>query len=453
MDKQAVLRRLASGKPLFCSFPFVTEKRIIGTEIEFGSVLHANAGALEEDPRLPEVLLNGGEVYVDNGHLEYAGPEVSNAVSAVAYYEAGKLLCQNEGYCAKLYCHNRDGYGETFGAHENYFTCAPRATWKQLIPFLVTRTILCGSGWINPSGEFEISQRASQITCAFSEGTTYNRGVINLRHEPHAMVPGWERMHVIVGDAGMSEVSTLLRLGIMSLMVEMLECGAVPHIRYTLSQVATDIRGISVRREHWCLTGVESNTQSSLDILYVYLERAKRLFLHRDSVTDAILYVWEDTLTRLSKNPMELWRRLDWVLKHRLLELWKNEQPNWTPPELQSQDMEYHNLHPLDGLYYALHQQMEHVVSDELIRTACFEPPGDTRAFLRGKMVQHLRKEGGRRALCTDGWQELKVVDVARSGRYYYPPDRLSTCYASYPIPDPCETYESLLPKIVEKLS
>lgn len=93
MDKQTLLTRLASGEPLFCSFPKVKEKRIIGTEIEFGSIPHANRLALEEDPRLPMVLSNGGEVYVDK-HLEYASPEVPDAVSAVAYYEAGKLICQ-----------------------------------------------------------------------------------------------------------------------------------------------------------------------------------------------------------------------------------------------------------------------------------------------------------------------------------------------------------------------
>lgn len=451
MDKQTLLTRLASGEPLFCSFPKVKEKRIMGTEIEFGSILHPKGLALEENPRLPAVLSNGGEVYVDK-HLEYASPEVSNAVSAVAYYEAGKLICQDGGYCAKLYCHNNDGYGGTFGAHENYFTCAPREAWKQLVLFLVARTILCGSGWINQRGEFEVSQRASHVTCAWSEETTYNRGVLNLRREAHASVSGWDRMHVILGDAGMSQVSTLLRVGPMILMVEMLECQEVPQIPYDMSQAATDIQGISIFRGHWQLTGTKSKGQSAIDILHVYLERAKRFFAHRDLVTDAILFIWEDTLTRLLKDPMGLWRRLDWVMKHHLLELWKSEQPNWTNVELQSQDMEYHNLHPIDGLYHAIHDQMEHIVSDELIRVACTEPPSDTRAFLRGKVVQHLVKEGGRHALCADGWQELRVVDAPYSGRYFHPLDRPPRCYARYSTPNPCETYEHLLPAILKEL-
>lgn len=260
-------------------------------------------------------------------------------------------------------------------------------------------------------------------------------------------------MHVILGDAGMSQVSTFLRVGTMSLMVEMLEREAVPHIPYDMSQVADDIQGISAYRCHHRLTGTKNKEKSAIEILHVYLERAKQLFSHRDLVTDVILFVWEDTLMRLSKNPMGLWRRLDWVLKHRLLELWKIEQPNWTNVELQSQDMEYHNLHPLDGLYYALHDQMEHIVSDELIRVACTEPPSDTRAFLRGKVVQHLAKEGGRRALCANGWQELQVVDAPYSGRYFDPLDRPLGCYVRYPTPNPCETYEHLLPEILKELN
>ncbi len=459
MDKAGILDVLARGMPLFESLPRVEKKRICGTESEYGVAVDDLGSPIIDTKRLPVLLHNGGEVYRDCNHVEYASPEVSNAVAAVAFYEAGKVICWRNAYSPRLYCNNNDWQGQTFAAHENYFTCAPRTKWHKLVPFLIARTILCGAGWVNEDNKFEISQRASHIYCAMSENTLDNRGVVNLKWEPLADVPGWDRLHIICGDAGMSQISTFLRIGTMSLVLEMLELGVLPDIQYDDSKASSDIRRLSRQERDWRLEGVMRGPKAAVELLGCYLEQAKSFFSHRDSVTTSILAVWEDTLERLLQNPMSLWRRLDWVAKLTLLEAFKENVPNWNPEWLRSQDMEYHNLDPEKGLYMLFRRRMERLVSDELILDSVNEPPTDTRAYIRGKIAEHLSHSGGTLSLCANAWQHLVVVDDRELAGYRVvfqqgesEVDLRAPCRLFQEIPNPFYTYEHMLKGLTSKL-
>ncbi len=458
MEKTELLARLESRIPLFETLPTVAyrQKRIMGTESEYGV-----ANRPEEDipiitsSRLPAMLQNGGEIYEDRGHVEYASPETSNPVSAVAYYEAGKVVAWRNRYSPKLYCNNTDWYGNAFGAHESYFTDAPRAEWPRLIPFLIARTVLCGSGWFNHLGCFEISQRAHSIFFAQGSETTGNRPVLNLRQEPLAEVKGFDRLHLICADGNMSEVSTFLRLGTMSLVLKMLEIGALPEVPYNEALAEQDMRHLSCKTREWNLTGLTRAPRGALDLLALYLERAQRIFAHQDEVTDALLIIWNDTLEKLARNPLSLWRRLDWVAKLYILQIFAGEEGRATHEWLRSQDMAYHSLNPADGLYYHLAQsgEVERVVSDTLIVTAADEPPADTRAYARGKIAQWLEEQGGAFALCANSWAHLTIVDASARG---YP--RVQTVqhpkqYISERVSDPRETYGHLVGQIKKQLS
>ncbi|TSC83825.1 MAG: proteasome accessory factor A [Parcubacteria group bacterium Gr01-1014_17] len=454
MDKNTVFAKLASRTPLFDIMPMVARKRIMGTESEYGvqNTLLGDNPIIAYD-RLPAMLQNGGEVYEDRGHVEYASPETANIVAAVAYYEAGKVICHRERYSPELYCNNNDWYDNTFGAHENYFTCAQRAVWPRLIPFLIARTVLCGAGWVNEKSRFEISQRAHTICQAQHPDTTTNRPVLNLRPESLARVKGFDRLHLICGDATMSEVSTFLRLGTTSCILEMLELNALPEITYNETYAPADIKMISNRE--WHLRGVTSGPRSVLALLALYLERAIELFSHRDEVTDALLIIWEDTLHKLESDHQKLWRRLDWATKLFLLNTFDAVVNDSTGDWARAQDMAYHSLNPKEGLYYYLAQQgeMERIVSDELIVHAMYEPPSDTRAYARGKTVQLLEERGGERVLCANSWDHLSIIDVAASGynRVIRTPNPRR--YLSIPMPDPRETYTHLVEKVRKELS
>lgn len=456
MDKTTILAKLELREPLFDILPAIARKRIMGTESEYGvHTTTIDAKPVIASERLPTMLTNGGEVYEDCGHVEYASPETSNPVAAVAYYEAGKVICWNARYSPALYCNNNDWNEHTFGTHENYLTTAPPTWWPRLIPFLVARTVFCGAGWLNCHNGFEISQRARAMRCAQGTETMGNRAVLNMRREPLVgKIPGLERLHLICGDATMSEVATLLRLGTTSCVVEMLEMGALPSVAYNADSAPDDMQAVS--RRDWVLRGVTQGPRDALELLMLYYERTATLFAHRDFVTDVVLAIWKDTVEKLARDPLLLWRRLDWVAKVFLLHTFKEEAGNEASADaLRSQDMEYHSLNPAEGLYYYLTQsgEMERVVSDALIIRATHEPPPDTRAFARGRIVQWLDDHGREHALCADSWDCLTIVDAAARGypRIHRVPDPRR--YLSLPIPNPRKTYAHLVTHIQRTLA
>ena len=425
-DRSLILKTLEQRVPLFNTWPRPEVVRIGGDECELAN-LDQCGNADAEFHRLPVITANGGRIYKDMGHVEFCTPETSNPVARTAYIEAMKRYCFRERYAHKLYCHSVDGCGNTFGgSHENWFTCAFRRDWPRLIPFLIARTLIAGSGnWIKLNGTptYEISQRARFIVSDVSEDTTCNRGIINTRPEPLSEVKGWDRMHVIYSEPTMCEVATFLKIGLMSLVVELMEIHALPSIKYDQEKAVSDLHRISLKMGGWFLDGVTKGPKGAAELLGCYVARARELFWGRDEVTNAVIVVAEDTLERLALNPMKfLFGRLDWVTKYEVLRLVLEEFPDHIKDEfewLRSQDMEWHNLNPADGLYYGLRQtrQVERIVSDELIAEAMEEPPADTRAFVRGKTQQLLKMEGRGRELHNCAWEDLWVVD-AKVNRY-----------------------------------
>ena len=76
---------------------------------------------------------------------------------------------------------------------------------------------------------FQISQRADFFEVEVGLETTLKRPIINTRDEPHADPEKYRRLHVIIGDANMSEVSTYLKLGTTSLVLAMIEDRFLDH--------------------------------------------------------------------------------------------------------------------------------------------------------------------------------------------------------------------------------
>ena len=131
----------------------------------------------------------------------------------------------------QLYKNNTDNKGASYGSHENYLMRreTPFADIvRHLTPFFVTRQVVCGAGrvgiGVDGRGDgFQISQRADFFEVEVGLETTLKRPIINTRDEPHADPEKYRRLHVIIGDANMSEVSTYLKLGTTALVLAMIE--------------------------------------------------------------------------------------------------------------------------------------------------------------------------------------------------------------------------------------
>ena len=366
----------------------------------------------DEEVGLANVILtNGARLYVDHAHPEYSTPEVTDPRAAVVWDKAGERLMAEAGELAgatyntafALYKNNTDGKGASYGCHENYLmsrgTPFPRIV-THLTPFFVSRPVVAGAGRIGLGQEtrehaYQLSQRADFFEVEVGLETTLKRPIINTRDEPHADAERYRRLHVIVGDANLSEVSTYLKVGTTALVLDMIEADwfAEP---LTLLDPVVAMHQIShdptLRRTVQLADG---RTITGVELQEAYYEQAARFLAHRgdgqhDPLTTDVMTRWGDVLDRLRRDPMSLAGELDWVAKLALLEGYRDRDGlGWEHPKLSLVDLQYHDLRPRRSLYQRLVDsgRMTRLVTDTEIARAVTQPPEDTRAYFRGRCL------------------------------------------------------------------
>ncbi|MGP4099058.1 Pup--protein ligase [Nonomuraea sp. KM90] len=382
-------------------------------------------------------LPNGARLYLDVGsHPEYATPECDNVIELVTHDKAGERILEGllvdaekrlreEGIAGDIYLfkNNTDSAGNSYGCHENY--CVGRhgefgRLADVLIPFLVTRQIICGAGKVlqTPRGAvYCVSQRAEHIWEGVSSATTRSRPIINTRDEPHGDAERFRRLHVIVGDSNMSETTMLLKVGATDLVLRMIEAGTVMRdmslenpIR-AIREVSHDMTG---RRRVRLANGREA---SSLEIQQEYLSKAKDFVDRRggDAIAHRVLELWERTLNAVDTGNLDLVsREIDWVTKYQLIERYRKKYDlPLSSPRVAQLDLAYHDIHRKRGLFYLLQRRgsVERVASDIKIFEAKSVPPQTTRARLRGEFI---RKAQEKRRDFTVDWVHLKLNDQAQ---------------------------------------
>src|SRR5256714_2804304 len=236
------------------------DRRIFGLETEYGvTCTYRGQGRLSPDEvarylvrrvvswgRSSNVFLrNGARLYLDVGsHPEYATPECDSVPDLVVHDRAGERILEgllvdaekrlhDEGIAGEIYLfkNNTDSAGNSYGCHENYLVSRHGEFGRLadvLIPFLVTRQLICGAGKVlqTPRGAaFCLSQRAEHIWEGVSSATTRSRPIINTRDEPHADAERYRRLHVIVGGSNMNEGTTPLKVGSADNVLRMIEAG------------------------------------------------------------------------------------------------------------------------------------------------------------------------------------------------------------------------------------
>src|ERR1700677_1358527 len=111
----------------------------------------------EEPPGNGGFLLNGGRVYIDMGHMEYASPQCLSLRDMVAYDIAGDMMLHSAveemgaTHRVSFLKNNIDHHtGATFGCHENYLMGRDLQFHPEilgtLLSFLATRQIFTGAG-------------------------------------------------------------------------------------------------------------------------------------------------------------------------------------------------------------------------------------------------------------------------------------------------------------------
>ncbi len=318
------------------------ERRIFGLETEYGvTCTYRGQRRLSPDEvarylfrrvvswgRSSNVFLrNGARLYLDVGsHPEYATPECDSVTDLVAHDRAGERILEgllvdaekrlhDEGIAGEIYLfkNNTDSAGNSYGCHENYLVSRHGEFGRLadvLIPFLVTRQLICGAGKVlqTPRGAvYCLSQRAEHIWEGVSSATTRSRPIINTRDEPHADAERYRRLHVIVGDSNMNEVTTLLKVGTADIVLRMIEAGVVMRdlslenpIR-AIREVSHDITG---RRKVRLANGKEV---SALEIQQEYLAKATEFVERRggDQAAKRVVELWGRVLNAVESGDLE----------------------------------------------------------------------------------------------------------------------------------------------------
>ncbi len=383
-------------------------------------------------------LRNGARLYLDVGsHPEYATPECDDIIDLVTHDKAGERVLEglvvdaerrlrDEGIAGDVYLfkNNTDSAGNSYGCHEN-FLVGRHGEFSRLadilIPFLVSRQIICGAGKVlqTPRGAvYSVSQRAEHIWEGVSSATTRSRPIINTRDEPHADAERFRRLHVIVGDSNMSETTTLLKVASTDLVLRMIEAGVVMRdltlenpIR-AIREISHDMAGL---RKVRLANGREA---TALEIQAEYLNKATDFVDRRElhtPVVDKALDLWERTLKAIESQDLALVEReIDWVIKYTLIDRYRSVHGlPLSHPRIAQLDLAYHDIHRGRGLYYLLERRgaVARVTSDLRVFEAKSVPPQTTRARLRGEFI---RKAQERRRDFTVDWVHLKLNDQAQ---------------------------------------
>ncbi len=452
-------------------------RRIFGTECEYAPVYHRPSYCLQEQecredlleyqktiaarmmaaagsmqlPMAGEFLGNGGRLYVDRGgHPEYATPECLSVADLVAHELAGDRLVRElaDAVSARegeirlhVYKNNVDCYGHTYGGHENYLVSARGMEHiSRLIPFLATRQIYAGAGKVMTVPQdgvfgFQISQRADFFDCTYSDRTSEVRGIINIRKREITRADQDRRLHLIIGDSNMAQYTLGLKIGTLLLMLRLLEEGALDEA-FELASPAAALKAVS--RDLNAGLAVQHHGRgavyTALDIQSIYLEKALQFYAAHpaDPETERWLGIWSQVLhglkdlevrlpeAALERDDADLRRRIDWVLKLWLLD--RSRSKGADQGQLKSLDLKYHDLNPASGLYercLAL-DLVDRLIPDKDIAKARREPPRDTRARLRGRVV---RQTFGRNvAVEVENWERIRIRarNVDREARHCF---------------------------------
>lgn len=404
------------------------ENRIYGLENEFGLIFSSRErnsvplerilgylfeGIISNSWSSNAFLPNGARFYQDTGcHPEYATPECDNIFDLVVYDKAGERILEESLILAEhrmiedgimgdifIYKNNTDSAGNTYGCHENYLVARHIDFWRfseRLIPFFVTRQIFTGAGKIQREcGKtfYAISQRSQHINQKISCSTTSSRSIINTRDEPHADAEKYRRLHIIVGDANMSEYTTYLKVGTTALILRMIEDG-YPVKGLDMDDPVKSIKDISKDLTLKKTVRMENGRAfTPVEIQKSYLEMVQSYFYHKekDEIVEDILHQWEFVLRKLEDNPFELTGYIDWITKYEMIESYMSKKDcDLDDARIAMIDLQYHDIKRDRGLYYLLEREgmVERIVEDEEIEYAMEYPPQNTRAKLRGDFIR-----------------------------------------------------------------
>lgn len=370
----------------------------------------AGTNTTDNHLRADRMLPNGARLYNDHGHPEYSTPETSDLLTLVAADKAGERIMQElavkrsdvTGTLVSLQKNNSDGNGASYGTHESYQalrSVAIDAFIRDLPAHFATRILYTGAGktGCEETGvrgvDFQLSQRADFFKVIASVDTLYNRPLVNTRDEAHDDPAQLRRIHVICGDANLSETATFLKCGTTHLVLRLIEDGVdLSHI--ALADPLAAIKEISRNPLTLPVLALkDGNFTTALEVQYSLLGLCRR-YEGTDAQTDLVLHTWKSFLDNYAADPLSVADRADWAAKYTLLTQFAAEEGvDFKSDIIQSLDIAFHDIDPDAGLHYALLDagDVKTLVTDDAVNYLMEQPPHDSpKAIIRGYIARYL---------------------------------------------------------------
>jgi proteasome accessory factor A len=371
----------------------------------------------QDNMAINKVLPNGARFYVDHAHPEFSTPECSNVLDLLRYEKAGERILNlsrigaNQvlpaGRSIIIYKNNSDQKGNSYGYHENYLMDRRtpfQSIVEQFTAFLVTRQIFCGAGKVGSENgaeyvPYQISQRGDFFETEIGLDTMVKRPIINTRDEPHADRDRYRRLHVIVGDANMSEYTTYLKVGTAMLVLYMIGDGFLTDDL----ELRNPVRAMqAVSHDPTCKVQIplkNGKRMTPVEVQWLYHAAAQRYVdtvAQMDDSLKVVVEEWGSVLERLADDPMQLHREIDWVMKlHLITNYMDRRHSDWSDPRTAMMDLQYHDIRPDKGLYHVLERSgaARRVITEEHIVRSMEDPPEDTRAYFRGQCLKKFKHQ------------------------------------------------------------
>ncbi len=413
----------------------------VGWDFEDESPANDARGYAEFESLAPEiethlvnaVLTNGARYYVDHAHPEISTPECLDALEVLRFDVAAERIVVRSMEAVRstlppgeeivLYKNNSDRKGNSYGCHENYLLDRETPFGRivtHVTPHFVSRQVMCGAGKVGTelvgtssrSVPFQLSQRADFFEEQVGLETTLKRPIVNTRDEPHADSRRYRRLHVIVGDANLAETATFLKVGTTALVLAMID----DEFMLTDLTLADPVQALQLVSQDLTLRLplelADGRRMTALDMQWSHHERARKYgetvgfdLVGGPDVNTRVLDEWEQTLSALERDPLELADRLDWPAKLRLCEGFMDRHGcDWDDPRLAAMDLQYHDMRPDRSLHRRL--GLRRLTTDAETERAMTEPPTGTRAYFRGRCLQRYPS-----AIVAANWDSL-VFDV-----------------------------------------
>jgi len=377
-------------------------------------------GAVQGTSMFPEVetampnmvLTNGARYYVDHAHPEVSTPECRRPSEVVLFDRAAEEVIRDSmlhaaktmGNGSELiaYKNNSDGKGNSYGCHENYLidrSIQFEKVAKYIVSHFITRQVFTGAGKVGVEAQregelpvaFQLSQRSDFFEEFMGLETTPKRPLVNTRDEPHADNKKYRRLHVIVGDANMSEVATFLKVGTTALILALIEDDWYPNEWQIIDPVD---QGRFISHDPTLTHKVSLADGEQVTALKFQEMLWERVRTYLDSGVDdptggdaeVIMIRWKQVLTGLRTDPQSVAHLVDWVAKKNLIDGYAaRHKLSPFDVKLKAIDLQYHDMRADKCL--ALRVGLETLVDPTHVQSAMVDPPDSTRAYFRGKCV------------------------------------------------------------------